>query len=406
MTTKTIKAILFASLMVAMILPFSMMDVSAGPTENADEQTKEKAGKTIIRHNSRESEIPGWEVRDELLKKLDKTEDKLERANTQKQIDALTAQIQKWLDARMDESKKKLADEKSEILVNAHMNLVRTLGQKAAHEQLPVGGIGYDYANNALEIAIHPDVFSDENIPKYEKNIRKIIGDEVDITFVKAQLVQLQSCTDRNTTPCEPIEGGVLFDVDDGLPCTVGFKATYNSKTGFVTAGHCVNGGGSSTEIEQPTASTTDIANVVSETYTPFTTMSCDCAFIEETHASRSMSDRVFGMPDPATTANPFVNMQVTMSGGKSGLRTNFVSNTSYQLALDLDSNGSYDTWITNTVVAPYLSQSGDSGSPVMSGNSLIGIHISGVDSLQAGDRYFTKASTITSTFSGLTWGF
>jgi hypothetical protein len=118
------------------------------------------------------------------------------------------------------------------------------------------------------------------------------------------------------------------------------------------------------------------------------------------------MSDRVFGMPDPVATANPFVNMQVTMSGGKSGLRTAFVSNADYQLALDLDSNGSYDTWITHTAVAPYLSQSGDSGSPVMSGNSLIGIHISGVDSLQAGDRYFTKASTITSTFSGLTWGF
>jgi hypothetical protein len=322
MTTKTIKAILFASLVVAMILPFSMMDVSAGSPENANEKAIEKTGKTIIRHNSRESAIPGWEARDDMLKKLDNLEDASDRANLQKQIDATTAQIQKWLDDRMDKSKKELADEKSEILVNAHMNLIQTLGQRAAHEQLPIGGLGYDYANNALEIAIHPDVFTDENIVKYEKNIRKIIGNEVDITFVKAQLVHLQSCTDRNTTECEPIQGGVLFDVDDGLPCTVGFKATYNSKTGFVTAGHCVNGGGSSTEIEQPTASTTDIANVVSETYTPFTTMSCDCAFIEETHASRSMSDKVFGMVDPATTASPFVNMQVTMSGGKSGLLT------------------------------------------------------------------------------------
>lgn len=406
MTTKTIKAILFASLVAAMILPFSMMDVSAGSSENANEKAIEKTGKTIIRHNSRESTIPGWEARDDMLKKIGSLEDASDRANLQKQIDATTAQIQKWLDDRMDKSKKELADEKSEVLVNAHMNLIQTLGQKDANEQLPIGGIGYDYANNALEIAIHPDVFTDENIVKYEKNIRKIIGNEIDITFTKAQLVHLQSCTDRNTTECEPIQGGVLFDVDDGLPCSVGFKATYNSKTGFVTAGHCVNGGGSSTEIEQPTASTTDIANVVSETYTPFTTMSCDCAFIEETHASRSMSDKVFGMVDPATTASPFVNMQVTMSGGKSGLRTAFVSNADYQLALDLDSNGSFDTWVTHTVVAPYLSQSGDSGAPVMSGNSLIGIHFAGADSLQAGDRYFTKASTITSTFSGLTWGF
>lgn len=134
--------------------------------------------------------------------------------------------------------------------------------------------------------------------------------------------------------------------------------------------------------------------------------MSCDCAFIEETHASRSMSDKVFGMVDPATTANPFKNMQVTMSGGKSGLRTAFVSDVGVTRSLDLDFNGVYDTFITDTAVAPYLSQSGDSGSPVMSGNSLIGIHFSGVDSLQAGSRYFIKASTFQTTFSGLTWGF
>ncbi|MEM2160928.1 MAG: trypsin-like serine protease [Candidatus Nitrosotenuis sp.] len=402
MTTKIFKAILFASLVVAMILPFNMMDASAGTTGNATEKT----GKTTIRHDSRESEIPGWVARDDLLKKLDTLADNTERDYTQKQIDALTAQIQNWLDNRMDTSKKELADKKSEILVNAHMNMIKTLGQKATQEQLPLGGIGYDYVNNALEIAIQPDLFTDENIPKYEKTIRQIIGNEIDITFTKAQIVHLQSCTDRNTTECEPIQGGVLFDVDNGLPCTVGYKATYNSKIGFVTAGHCVNGGGSSTQINQPTASTADIANVVSETYTPFATNSCDCAFLEENSPNRSMGNQVFGMVNPVTTANPFVNMQVTMSGGKSGLRTAFVSNADYQLAVDLDSNGIADTWFTHTVVAPYLSQSGDSGSPVMSGNSLIGIHFADADSLQAGDRYFIKASTITSTFSGLTWGF
>ena len=406
MTRKTIKAILFASLMVAMILPFNMMDVSAGLTGNANEIATEKTGKTKIRHNSEESEIPGWVERDELLNKLDTLDDASEKTSVRKQIDTKTSQIQQWLDARMDKSKRDLADEKSKLLTITQMRLIQTLGQQAAHDELPIGEIGYDYVNNALKISLHPAVFSDENIPKYEKNIRKIIGNEIDITFAKAEMIQLQACADRNTTQCEPIEGGVLFDVDDGLPCTVTFKATYNSKTGFVTAGHCVNGGGSSTEIEQPTASTTDIANVVSETYTPFTTMSCDCAFIEETHASRSMSDRVFGMVDPATTANPFKNMQVTMSGGKSGLRTAFVSDVGVTRSLDLDFNGVFDTFITDTAVAPYLSQLGDSGSPVMSGNSLIGMHFSGVDSLQAGSRYFIKASTIQTTFSGLTWGF
>lgn len=193
MTTKTIKAILFASLVVAMILPFSMMDVSAGPYENANEKAIEKTGKTIIRHNSEESDIPGWVERDELLKRLDVLEDTLERANAQKQMDAKTTQIQQWLDERMDNSKRELADEKSKLLTNAQMTMIQTLGQQAAHEELPIGEIGYDYVNNALEISLHPDVFSDENIPKYEKNIRKIVGNEIDITFAKAEVVQLQA---------------------------------------------------------------------------------------------------------------------------------------------------------------------------------------------------------------------
>lgn len=401
MTTKYIKIVLFASLIVAMIVPLSMMDISA-----ATQDANGAIGKTTIVNGSLTSQIPGWEERDDMARKLDSLENDTDKANLQKQIDVKSAEIQKWLGTRMDNTKMQSSQEKSEMLTNVQMNLIQTYGQEYAFEMLPIGQIGYDYVNNAIEIAIHPAVFSDENIQRYEKNIREIIGKEIDITFTKDQIVHLQACTDRNTTECQPIQGGVLYDVNDGLPCTVGFAATYSSKTGFVTAGHCVDGGGSTTEIEQPTASTIDIGNVVSEKYAAFTTMSCDCAFIEETHANRSMSDKVFGMVDPATTANPFVGMQVTMSGGKSALRTAFVNGIGITRSLDLDFNGVFDTFITDTARAPYLSQSGDSGSPVMSGNSLIGIHFSGVDSLQSGDRFFIKSNTISSTFSGLTWGF
>ena len=403
MTYKNAKTILFAALLVAMILPFSGMVMVDATNENTNDKEK---GKTKIRHNSEQSEIPGWIERDNLHKSKDKLTHQGDKDNVQKQIDQETAKIQEWLDNRMNISKKELADSKSKILTKASMAKIQKFGEKTAHVELPIGGIGYDYVNNALEIAIHPDVFTDENIPKYEKNIRKIVGDKVDITFVKAQLVKLQSCNDRNTTECQPIKGGVLFDVDDGLPCTVGFKATYNNKIGFVTAGHCVNEGDTSTEIEQPTSSTTDIANVISETYNPYSTMTCDCAFIEETHINRSMDDGVFENYDPGATANPFKNMYVTMSGGKSELRSEYVSESSYTLSLDLNSNGWFDTYITNVAVAPYLSQAGDSGSPVMSGNSLVGIHIGGTGNLDIGDRYFVKASTITSEFSGLEWGF
>lgn len=46
--TNTIKTILFAGLIAAMILPFSVMDVSAAPNENANENATDKTQKVVI----------------------------------------------------------------------------------------------------------------------------------------------------------------------------------------------------------------------------------------------------------------------------------------------------------------------------------------------------------------------
>ena len=58
----TSKTILFASLMMAMILPFSVMDISAAPNENASDKAKEKEDRT-----KRENPNPPT---DEVFKKL------------------------------------------------------------------------------------------------------------------------------------------------------------------------------------------------------------------------------------------------------------------------------------------------------------------------------------------------
>ena len=46
--SKTTKTVLFASLIAAMILPFSMMDVSAAPNENANENAKKYTKAQVI----------------------------------------------------------------------------------------------------------------------------------------------------------------------------------------------------------------------------------------------------------------------------------------------------------------------------------------------------------------------
>jgi len=228
------------------------------------------------------------------------------------------------------------------------------------------------------------------------------VGNDVDMTLLPGSAGKLQTCSDRTTGECEPIEGGTQFDSDDLRVCTVTFAATYDSNSGFVSAGHCVDGLGNH-DVNQGPASSKDLGNIEEETFSTSGTFACDCAFISETHASRSMSDRVFDMIDPVTTASPFVNMDVTMSGGKSDLENGDVSNIDDDWDVDLTGNGTPDITITNTIIADYASQDTDSGSPIMSGNSLIGMHI-GID--DNGDRRFIKTSIIESEFSGLSWDF
>jgi len=111
------------------------------------------------------------------------------------------------------------------------------------------------------------------------------------------------------------------------------------------------------------------------------------------------MSNGVYGMTTPVTTANPFVNMGVTMSGGYTGTSSGSVTNINDDYCYDLDNNGSCETAVNDAIVASYSSQSGDSGSPIMSGNTLVGIHV-------ASGGTFMKHNAITNSFPGLTWGF
>ncbi len=121
---------------------------------------------------------------------------------------------------------------------------------------------------------------------------------------------------------------------DGGEIGSVMFKATYNSKTGFVTAGHAfVDDSGnqrSGANIYQSPDQTTDIGNL--ETNNLFINVAtwCDCAFVSELSGSRSMDDGVYSLSDPNSTESPYWNQLVTISGGFTGLSSGYVSNTNY----------------------------------------------------------------------------
>ncbi|MGI0076595.1 MAG: trypsin-like serine protease [Nitrosopumilaceae archaeon] len=185
---------------------------------------------------------------------------------------------------------------------------------------------------------------------------------------------------------------------------TVGFKATYNGKTGFVTAGHAfINSAGNQmggTVIKQSSFSTSDIGNKIAMNIAKGVPTWCDCAVVEENSLFRSMDDGVYSLADPNATESPYWNQLVTISGGVTGLSSGYVNNLNWDYSLDLDKNGTLETPVNDAIKAGYSSQAGDSGSPIISySGNLVGIHV-------GSGGVFMSHSAVTNAFPGLTWGF
>ncbi len=393
--TKTIKTILFASLIAAIIIPFSTMNyVDAAKIDN-------EKGRDIIKTVARNSDIPMFETRKALLDQFNSIDNLSEKVKIKKQLDIVTSQIQSWHDERFDQ-------EKYNAFVKAKLALQQAdkVGKRTAQDQesLPWVSRGYDYTNNALEIRIDSKYFTEENIPKYFEKIRSIVGDKVDVTIAPGEYKTIESCSSRSSGECEPIKGGVQFQADDTNNGSVGFKVTYDGKTGFVTAGHVfIDKSGSTTagtKIEQSTTSTSDMGDRIGMNISTGGSTWCDCAVVDETSWFRSMDDGVFDFSDPNSTESPYWNQLVAISGGYSDTQWGYVSDTDVDYLLDLDNDDIYETNVYDAIQAGYSSQGGDSGSPIISySGKLVGMHV-------ANDGTFMKHSALTNSFPGLSWEF
>lgn len=285
-----------------------------------------------------------------------------------------------WFVTNTDVEKKTLAREKQDELSDALFP-----NGVVEKESIPVTSIGYDYKDNALEVTIDPPMFTDENIPQYIAKIRSIVGNDIDVTISPAEYATPTACASRTGT-CTPLKGGVEYGSSG---CTVGFAATYQGKSGFITAGHCVDGK-TGEDIKQPIRGNV-VGEVRREVYHGYTR--CDCAFIS---VNIPMDDGIFGLIDPSATSNPFTGMYVKKSGVATGVTSGSVVDDSVNIAY---SDGTY---VRNVVKATYNSDRGDSGSPVMSGSSLVGIH----SAANTSAAYFSNQKYVFTYFGGLSWGF
>ncbi|QLH07064.1 hypothetical protein [Nitrosopumilus ureiphilus] len=389
MTTRNVKVTLMLAVVATLFVPISAMAIN-------DNQS---IGKTVFK-----TEIP-QKVADKTLEKLQQLEEQRDQATSdaeknqiQNQMDKIMQQAREQRKA-IDPQRKAEYELKVDLLTDAIAQERLNISSTGKENVIPWTMISYDGNEDALAVGIHQDYAALENMQKYAQMIRALLGSDVDlVVYNGADYWNLGTCTSR-TSDCTSIEAGVQMQVINHGFCTTGFKATFNSKSGFVTAGHCADNE-TGNNVGQATISNV-IGKVTKETYNKGSSFeTCDCAFIEST---TSVDAKIFGVsiyPDHTGTAQQ--NDWVKMSGKKNGVQTGTVDFTSASITVK---DG---TTLVQVVIATYFSEDGDSGAPTLEAFSadpaFLGTNVAFNDAHT--QSAYVKYSKFESHFAGIVWGF
>jgi hypothetical protein len=259
--------------------------------------------------------------------------------------------------------------------------------------------VGTDYQNESLQIGVFDEFFDEKLIKEHEQSIRKIVGKNIDITFAnEGDGYKASSCS--QTGDCNPIQGGVMITFEDGGSCSMGFKASYDDKDGFVSAGHCLETrGATGNDVGNPSASGSDLLGTVHANAMDYYTW-CDCLFVD---SSETTSGKIYSNIDPSGTYYPADEDWVLMEGFATQGSSGQIEDT-YK-SVWVESPWGYWYYLQGAVDTNYSGSSGDSGGPVYEtgSNDFAGIH-SAHDST-TGKSLYVPYYRITNAFSGLSLG-
>jgi len=323
----------------------------------------------------------------EILSEIDAGVSEQRKANLMSQVKILEQQsIDKA--SKMNSAAKAQLEDKRNILSD-HMAQQYSQTTKGKFNQgLPIIGLSVNEAESALEVEIDSSYLTTANSASIIKQIRSIVGNEINIVLQSALPMQTTVCS--QTGDCEPAKGGVKISTfTDG--CSLGFKASFGGNTGFVTAGHC---GNANDDVGQPNfVFWDDIGTITSSHYVGGS--NCDCAFV---NANENISDLIFSSINPGFVGgivqNGFVSQEGYTTQGVFGL----VTSTSWSGTVS-------GVWLNDLVKTSFVTQKGDSGGPMYDtvNSSLLGF-ASGSDLTSFSVN--SKASNVQSVMPGLTWQF
>jgi len=246
MIAKSIKIILFTSLIVAMILPFSAMDFAeAKPNENASDTAKDK-----INEKYRNSEAE--EIYAKLIPYLLETGDE-EKTFTSEELKEFK-KLQKALEKSQKDHKEKNIDKDLR-------NDLKEAKKEFLKSDIPfkIVAVGFD----ELHIQLSPDDYL-----QYKSQIAEIL-EGIPYTLESGEGMTPISCS-KTTSRCSPEIGGIKItsyavnktwihtdDVPNALvtnklttKCSLSIPMTKNGVLGFLTAAHCMDANPSNVYLE------------------------------------------------------------------------------------------------------------------------------------------------------------
>jgi hypothetical protein len=398
MTTKTIKTTLFASLIAAMILPFSGMDFAEADKnavrtdmksihdaiQNAvGSERKELVAEYKLKNQEFNDSIyvapprdfvAEWQVLEleymDLVGKESAAKKDLEairesgssgqQATKQAEIDNMSTRIKTLrnqiggLQAESVAFMKMSPDveQRYERIVSA---LHEKYGGEASGNAFVMAGINYEQKKLVAELttALDDSVEFENSSVAIAEEIRSLAGE--DNVIITIDQMKPTACTNY-LGACSPLVGGVAiarYDDSSNLAGSIGYKATKNGQTGYVTAGHVVDYYGTGNrKMLQPVGG----SQISDGTGYPFTT-SASSGDVSFQKTSVSINDDIYyssntkiDVANYATSSSDHTGQFVYKMGAGGGLTWGYVqthwSNT--------------NVWTTSASVS-----GGDSGGPL-----------------------------------------
>lgn len=362
MTKNNIKAILFASLIVAMVLPFSSMNVAeAAPEEKVNKTKQIKPFEKSNKENNLDTKAFSlFKERTNLLtdgkelrKSLSLEEEEVSTADNQKaeKIHKRIKEIRAEINQLNKESRKLFTlDANDKIKFTDAKKIVK-------NSDIPFKGIGIDGRNGG---ALMIGFTSIEQAEKYTPQIDELIDVPYYFEIKKNEDVDF-GCT-YLTSNCDPLMGGIKIATQKGSSwtnCSLSVPAERNvwwwTEDGFITAAHCLTGTGS--DVKQPSSSSSKIGDTTKWQNSG----ECDCAFVKKTGSESTIFGTWYGI----NTSNS-LSSKSDASLGNYVMMIGYTSSIQVGKVYDIDYDTTGSPSIENTMRVSYQMSSGDSGGSVI----------------------------------------